>query len=415
MDFDTELPHPSSERMAVHLTNDALRHVRSGHPWIWDGSVTRISHEGAAGDLAVVFDDKRKFAGIGLWDPNSTIPIRMLHHGAPRPIDDEFFGDQILNSFARRQPLHDDPGTTGYRLVHGENDQLPGLVVDQYDTTLVVKLDSVAWVPHLRSVIPAIVELADAERVVVRASRRIDHELPDTLRDSPTVIGTPPDGPIAFHENGLVFEADVERGQKTGHFLDQRDNRRLVAAAATGAKVLDVFCNTGGFSVNAAAGGARSVHSIDISSHAIDATVHHMELNRLALEFSTTHTTLVDDAFEAMEDLIDEQQRFDIVIVDPPSFAPNSASVPAARRAYRRLTSLAIELLGKRGTLVQASCSSRIPANDFYQLVTNEIATAGMQATNTIRTNHALDHPVGFEQGAYLKAVVTNVAPARRQ
>lgn len=415
MNFDTELPAPSPERMAVHLTNDALRQIRGGHPWIWDGSITRVSHTGRAGDLAVMFDDKRKFAGIGLWDPNSAIPIRVLHHGSPRTIDDDFFRDQLLNAFARRQPLHDDPNTTAYRLVHGENDQLPGLVIDQYSSTLVVKLDSAAWVPHLRAVIPPILELADADRVVLRSSRRIEHELPDVLRNSPTVVGEPPTSAITFLENGMTFEADVERGQKTGHFLDQRDNRRLVAATAQGAKVLDIFCNTGGFSVYAAAGGARSVHSIDISDHAVDATAHHMELNRLALGFDTIHTTLVDDAFEAMEDLLDDHQSFDIVVVDPPSFAPNAASVPAARRAYRRLTSLAVELLGKRGTLVQASCSSRIPANDFYQLVTDEIASAGMQATNTIRTGHALDHPIGFEQGAYLKAIITEIVPARRQ
>jgi len=409
MDFDIDLPTPSQKRMAVHVTNDALRQMKSGHPWIWDGSITRISGDGQPGDLAVIFDDKRKFAGIGLWDPDAAISVRMLHNGPPTVIDDAFFADKLLTAVARRQPLHDNPDTTAYRLVHGENDGLPGLVVDRYDTTLVVKLDSPVWVPHLRSVIPAIVELIDAERVVVRSSRRIADRLPAVLLDNPTVIGDAPAGPISFSENGLQFEADVERGQKTGHFLDQRDNRRLIGDQCGDARVLDVFCNTGGFSVYAAAGGATSVHSIDVSAHAIEATEHHMELNRSGLGFTASHTTVVADAFEAMADLVDQRKRFEVLIVDPPSFAPNTASLPAARRAYRRLTSLAVDLLAPGGTLLQASCSTRIDADEFYQLVTNEISLAGCQATKTVRTGHALDHPIGFSQGAYLKAVLTDI------
>jgi len=413
VNLEAELPAPSAERIAVHLTNDALRQVRGGHPWVWDGSIVRASAQGAVGDLAVIFDDKRKFAAIGLWDPTAPIAVRVLHQGSPRTIDADFFADKLLTAFAHRQPLHDRTDTTAYRLVHGENDGLPGLVVDRYDRTLVVKLDSPVWVPHLAMLVEPLVELADAERVVVRVSRRIIEDLPPILRNSPTVFGSRPEGPIEFFENGLQFEADVERGQKTGHFLDQRDNRQLIATRCNGARVLDVFCNSGGFSVYAAAGGARSVHSIDVSEHAIAATVRHIELNRLGLGFETEHTSAVGDAFEAMEDLADHRQRFDVVIVDPPSFAPNSASAPAARRAYRRLTSLAVELLAKGGTLLQASCSSRIPADEFYALVTGEIAESDHKAQHTIRTGHALDHPIGFEQGSYLKAVLADIVPNR--
>ena len=408
-ELEAHLPSASTERIAVNVTNDALRQLRGGHPWIWDGSITKASRDGAPGDLAVIFDDKRKFAGIGLWDPGAAIAVRMLHAGAPRPIDDAFFADAVLSAYARRQWLHDDPDTTGYRLVHGENDGLPGLVVDVYDTSLVVKLDTAAWVPHLTTVISPLLELTDAERVVVRASRRIVPDLPLVLHDSPTVVGTPPPGPVEFLENGLLFEADIERGQKTGHFLDQRDNRALIGARCNNADVLDVFCNTGGFSVYAASGGARSVHSVDVSDHAIAATRRHVERNRSRLGFEARHTASVADAFDAMADLIDQGRRFDVVIVDPPSFAPNAAAVPTASRAYRRLTSRALDLLATGGTLLQASCSSRISADDFVDLVFDEIEFNGLRAINTIRTSHALDHPIGFSQGAYLKAIVTEV------
>ena len=411
LNLHAELPAPSPDRVAVHVTNDALRQIRSGHPWVWDGSIVRTSGEGKAGDLAVVFDDKRKFAAIGLWDPDAPIAVRVLHHGSPRAIDDAFFADRLLAAFAKRQPLHDDADTTGYRLVHGENDGLPGLVVDRYDSTLVIKLDSPVWVPHLASLVEPIASLADASRVVVRASRRIEALLPAVLLGSPTVIGMPPTGPIEFFEHGLAFAADVERGQKTGHFLDQRDNRQLVGSHCADATVLDVFCNTGGFSVHAATGGARSVHSIDVSRHAIDATRSHMETNRQRLGFDTVHSTSVADAFDAMESLVANRRRFDVVIVDPPTFAPNAASVDAGLRAYGRLTALAVDLLASGGTLFQASCSSRIASDVFYELVLDEIDYAGFKAINSIRTGHAIDHPIGFSQGAYLKALLCEVAP----
>lgn len=406
------LPTAPVGRVAVHLTSDALRHVRSGHPWVWEGSITRTSVPGATGDFAVVFDGDRKFAAIGLWDPYGAIAVRLLHHGAPLAIDARFFTDRLIDAYALRQSLHDDPLTTAYRLVHGENDRLPGLVIDRYVDTLVIKLDTVAWWPHLHHIIPSIVELSDAERVIVRASRRIEAQLPMSLRENPTVVGDRPTEPIMFSEHDLLFEADVLRGQKTGHFLDQRDNRQLVASRCHDAKVLDVFCNTGGFSVHAAAAGARSVHSVDISRYAIDATRRHLELNRARSGFRCDHSTTTGDAFEAMATLIAQGKSYDVVIVDPPTFAPNAAALPAARQAYRRLTALASELLASGGTLFQASCSSRVTAPEFYGLVNDELADQNVRAINIVRTGHSVDHPIGFPEGAYLKAVLCDIIPS---
>lgn len=413
MEFTVPLPELSDERLAVNVTPDALRHVRAGHPWIWDGSIEKISRQGRSGELAVIFDDRRKFAAIGMFDPDSPIAIRVLHQGSPSTIDADFFSERLLAALARRQPLIDRGDTTAYRLVHGENDGLPGLVVDRYLNTLVLRLDTAMWLPHLPSIVPQLLELTDINDVVLRTSRRIEAMLPEGIHDGMALVGTLPKGPIRFRENGLVFEADVIKGQKTGHFLDQRNNREMVAARTRDASVLDVFCNTGGFSVNAAAAGARQIHSIDSSPHAIDATSHHMELNRRELDFSAEHTVQVADAFEAMGELVDRRATFDVVIVDPPSFAPNTSALPAARQAYRRLTALAIDLLGAGGTLFQASCSSRIDELDFHDLVADEIDAAGFKATNVIRTSHALDHPITFEQGGYLKATLIDLSLRR--
>lgn len=404
-----DLPAPPTNRVAVHVTKDALRQIRGGHPWIWSDSVQRTNNPGTAGDLAVVFDDSRKFAGIGLWDPAAPIPVRMFHTGKQLAVDRDFFTERLVTAIDRRTPLDDDPDTTAYRLVHGENDGLPGLVIDRYEQTLVVKLDTAAWVPHLSQILPQAVELTNADRVVMRASRSAQRALPAELADGSTIHGEPPDAPIGFLENGLHFVADVIRGQKTGHFLDQRDNRQLVGSQAADADVLDVFCNSGGFTVNAAAAQARSVHSVDVSQHAIATTVKHLEMNKSRMHSDTHLAQTVSDAFDAIESLRASRRRFDIVIVDPPSFAPNNDAIPAAENAYRRLSQEAAQLVHDGGWLFQASCSSRIGSTRFHDIVQRGIIDAGRSAGHEIRTEHALDHPIGFEHGAYLKAVFTQL------
>lgn len=405
-----DLPPISDERIAVHVTPDAMRHMRSGHPWLWDNSIERTNKPGRRGDLAVIFDENREFAAIGLWDPTAPIAVRILHHGSPTRIDAEFFTDRLIAALERRAMLAESESTTAYRLVHGENDQLPGLVVDRYASTLVVKLDTAAWMPWLSLVVPQLVELTDAERVVLRASRNVQGHFPDGFHEGCTLVGTAPTGPIEFLENGLRFQADVVRGQKTGHFLDQRDNRQLVGSQSSDADVLDVFCNSGGFSVHAARGGARSVHSVDVSQHAIDATELHLEMNRSVFPDNLRTRSTASDAFMVMEQLVNERRRFDLVVVDPPSFAPNNDAIPGAERAYRELTGLAVELLHDGGWLFQASCSSRISSDRFHEVVAEGLERSGRQMMSAVRTTHAVDHPITFAQGSYLKAVMAQIA-----
>lgn len=401
-----DLPHPSDRRIAVRVTRDALRQLRGGSPWLYDGSITSVSHDGAPGDLAVVFDDQRNFAAIGLWDPTSPIRVKVLHAGRPRQIDGGFWRDRVDAALGRRSGLLADESTNGYRIVHGENDGLPGLVVDRYDRTLVVKIYTPAWFPHLAAVVDALVDRVDPERVVVRLGRSVTAGETFAIADGDTIVGPPPSGPIRFRERGLVLEADVERGQKTGHFLDQRDNRALVRSMAEGLDVLDVFASTGGFSLCAAAGGARSVHMIDQSAPAIETARRNIAHNRHLPEVRrcAVHAT-VGDAFEVLARLASRDERFDLVVVDPPSFASNQGAVPRALAAYARLTRLALAVTKPGGTLVQCSCSSRVPTDEFVQAVLDAAASAGRDAHITRRTGHAVDHPIGFEHGEYLKTV----------
>ena len=404
------LPEPGERRLAVRVTADAMRQIRGGSPWLYDGSITSVSHDGEPGDLAVIFDDKRKFAAIGLWDPTSPIRVKLLHRGSPTQIDGEFWRAVLSNSFDRRAMLADDPDTTAYRLVHGENDALPGLIVDRYDQTLVVKIYTPAWFAHLADVVDALTELQSPVRIVLRLSRSVAGGETFGLSDGDTIVGPAPDGPVLFRERDLTMEADVVHGEKTGHFLDQRDNRALVRSMAEGASVLDVFASTGGFSLAAAAGGATSVHLIDQSAPALETAKRNLAHNHRLGEVRRcqVHTT-VGDAFQVLGDLAKRNEQYDIVILDPPSFAGNQAAVPRALAAYARLARLGLAVAKPGGTLIQASCSSRVTTDEFVSTVLDAAASAGVDVHERRRTGHAVDHPIGFEFGAYLKAVYLSV------
>lgn len=409
-------PVPGERRLAVRVTDDALRWIRAGHPWLFADSITSVSGDGRPGDLAVIFDRRRRFRAIGLYDPASPIRVRMLHQGDPQPITTEWWRARLSAALERRRGLLTSPRTTGVRCVHGENDGLPGLVVDRYADVAVVEVYSAAWMAHLATLVPLIETLLGVGTVVLRLARRIRDEVPAGITDGMALVGELPEAPVLFCENGLRVESDVVAGNKTGYFLDQRDNRRLVGEAARGARVLDVFSSSGGFSLAAAAGGAASVLSVDISGPALEAARRNLAHNRARPEVRRCrHTTRRGDAFEVMADLAARGEVFDIVVVDPPSFAPNRAAVAGALGAYARLTGLAVGLIAPGGLLVQASCSSRVGSEEFLGVVTTGAGQAGADLAVVRRTGHPADHPVGFAQGHYLDAVFATVHPNRRR
>lgn len=415
-DVLAQLPEPNDRRVAVRVSNDAVRQVRGGHPWVFESSITSTSDAARSGDLAVLFDGERRFVGIGLYDESSAIKVRVLHHGRPMPITAAWWERRFAEALERRRELFASTATTGFRCVHGENDGLPGLVVDRYADALVVKLYSAAWVPHLRTVVAVLERLLSPDVVVVRLSRALRRDGAAAIADGTAVVGRQPDGPLLFRENDLVLEADVVAGQKTGHFLDQRDNRRLVGTMAAGARVLDVFSCTGGFSLAAAAGGARSVHRVDTSTQALEAATRNVGHNdHLPAVRSCGYRTTVGDAFDVMAALGERDERYDVVVVDPPSFAQRQDSIHGALRAYRRLASLAAALIEDGGLLVQASCSSRVATADFLSAVHDGSADAGRRLEEINRTAHPVDHPIGFPHGAYLKALFARVHRERRR
>lgn len=413
MTFDlSRLPQPGDKRLAVRTTPAAQRAIRQGHPWVFDHAIESVSPQGRAGDLAVIFDQYRRFMAVGLYDPDSPIRIRVLQYGTSATIDAAWLTGRLLVAAALRQPLAA-TDTDGYRLVHGENDGLPGLVIDRYASTVVVKLYTLAWLAWLPALMEAIEEVQHPERVILRLSR--DAAADDArlygLRDGSMLRGAAPVQPIEFRENGLLFAADVIHGQKTGFFLDQRDNRARVRMLAARKKTLNVFAYSGGFSVYAAAGSAPSVVSLDLSVPALaDAEANFRRNRAIPAVAACRHQTMAGDAFDALADLGRTGARFDLVIVDPPAFAKRESEAPRALQAYARLTKLALGATRPGGTVVLASCSSRVSADDFFAAVTNAAAEVRRPLHEIERTGHALDHPIGFPEGAYLKCLFA-VAP----
>ncbi len=397
------LPSITPARLAIKLRPAVEKIVRSGHPWVFDKGIVKQNAEGKAGDFAIIFDQKKnKFLAIGLFDPDSPIRIKILAANKPATINSDWFEEKISTAFQKRKLLLE-TDTNSYRLIYGENDGLPGLIADVYDSVLVVKLYSAIWMPFLKDIFPLLLKATNCKTLVLRLSRNLQ-KAPESLHglhDGQVLFGKLENENIIFKEHSLNFEANVIHGHKTGYFLDHRHNRFKIRSLSKGKTVLDIFAYAGGFSVNALAGGATNVTSLDISKPALELAKRNVSLNKL----TANHSILVGDAFAEMEALKQERKRFDLVIVDPPSFAKKESEIAGALRSYERLTQLAIDLVSRNGILMMASCSSRILADDFYELVISTLTKSGRGFSEIERTLHDIDHPIGFAEGAYLKSI----------
>ncbi len=406
IDF-SRLPAAAEKNISVRVKGAAERAVRQGHPWVFEESILRQSHLGNAGDLAVIYDrEKNNFLAVGLYDPLSPIRIKILQALQPMRIDRAFFAEKLRAAQAKRSPLINE-GTTGYRLVYGESDGFPALILDRYGDTLVMKLYTIAWLPHLQALFGALEEAVVFDNLILRLSRALQSDRLNVaqlygLRDGQQLIGDSAAEQTPFLENGLLFQADLRQGHKTGFFFDQRENRQKARELAQGQRVLDVFSYSGGFSVYALAGGARSITALDASEPALETLAVNVENNG----FDAKQIDVMrGDAFASLMQLIKTRRKFNMVIVDPPAFANSRASMRNAVMAYRRLVEMALRLLANEGWLVMASCSSRIKTEMFYELVERSATVAGYKLDIIEKTGHALDHPVGFPEAEYLKAL----------
>ena len=400
------MSHPEKlPRLRLRVDATAETILRSGHPWLFADSVREQNRPGELGELAVIFDRKDKFLAVGLFDPDSPLRVRILRSGKPQSIDPAWWQKHFAQSIAKRAGLFDDK-TTGYRLINGESDGWPGLVLDRYGTTLVLKIYTAAWLPRLEEILALIGGGWPHERLVLRLSRNIQSVAKTQFRvaDGDILHGPPLDGPVVFLENDLSFEADVLRGQKTGFFLDQRENRRRVESLARGRQVLNAFSFSGGFSLYAARGGARSVTDLDISPHALESARRNFALNQSeAAVTNCRHETIQADAFLWLA--ANAQRKFDLIVLDPPSLAKREAERAGAIQAYGKLARHGVAHLNAGGILVAASCSAHVSSDEFFAMVRESVRGTGRRFEELETTAHAPDHPATFPEGHYLKCV----------
>ncbi|MCU0770864.1 MAG: class I SAM-dependent rRNA methyltransferase [Verrucomicrobia bacterium] len=396
---------PGSPTLRLRVSRVAEARIRGGHPWVFSDSVRETNRPGRDGELAVLYDRNDRFLAVGLFDSTSPIQVRILHRGKPCTIDESWFGRNLARALQARASLFDS-GTNGYRLINGESDGWPALVVDRYNTTLVLKLYSVAWLQRLEMLQSLLVRGPAPERIVLRLSRNIqDAAGRDFGRaDGDLLFGPPVDAPPVFLENGIRFEVDVVRGQKTGFFLDQRENRERIAKVASGRRVLNAFSFSGGFSLYAARGGARVVTDLDISSHALEQARCNWGLNAGEPWASAcAYEAVQADAFEWLGGRSDRQ--FDLIVLDPPSLARRESERAGAIAAYQRLATDAIRWLADGGILFAASCSAHVTAEEFFEAVRKAARAGDRRATELETTGHALDHPATFPEAQYLKGI----------
>jgi len=397
--FAIDFPEIVPKRLAVKLTAVGERNVRNGHPWIFTDSILKLNKGGKSGDLTIVFSkNKNEVIGIGLLDPDSPIRIKMLTNIGGVTIDTSFFEEKINKAFALRAELLETV-TNSYRLLFGENDGFPGFIADVYDNALVVKLYSAIWFPYLKAILEKLIETTSCETVVLRLSRKLQGNGFHNFYDGQILFGKLSDEVVQFTEHGVKFSANVIKGHKTGYFLDHRHNRKNVGALSKNKKVLDVFAYAGGFSIHALANGAKEVTSLDISEQALQVAKENAQLN----SFSGVHKTISGDAFAELKKLCDTNSKFDVVVIDPPSFAKRKTEISIALKKYEQLAKLGEKITFKNGTLVLASCSSRISLEEFFDINNKALQTSGRNFECFKKTFHDIDHPITFPEGAYLK------------
>lgn len=391
----------------IQISKTLQGKIRKGYPWVFNYQIQNQIPEAKPENLGVIYDHKNRFLAMGLWDPHSDLCFRVLSLGKPQKINSDFFLNRLHLAMGIREVL-EHQGTTGYRVINGENDGFPGLVLDRYEDTLVIKLYASSWFTFLNELCEMFQKAFKSKLVVLRLAKNITKAPGFNYQDGQVLYGSAGSSWVEFKENGLKFLADVVAGQKTGFFLDQRDNRLKISGMVKNKSVLNVFSYSGGFSVYAVAGGCNSVVEVDSNPFALKTSLQNLKLNFPDQAFpSPEFMQEQGDAFQILSKMKSEKRSFDLVILDPPAFARSKKQKSQAIEAYVRLAKAGAQVTS--GILFAASCTRHVAANEFYDAVCLGIRSTGKKYEELDKTGHALDHPAGFIEARYLKSVYFNL------
>jgi 23S rRNA (cytosine1962-C5)-methyltransferase len=394
----------------IILHPDKERSLLRRHPWIFATSVAHFVGQARPGDTVDVVADNGKPLGKAAWSPASQIRARMWSFDTEEIIDDVFFKRRVAAAVARRMVLPELQGQQGLRLIHAESDGLPGVIADRYGDTIVLALTSAGAEKWRDAIAGALKKATGCARIYERSDsevRKLEGLEPNTgwlLGEGPTRV--------AIEENGIKLLVDIAGGHKTGFYLDQRDNRLLLCKLASGKRVLNCFCYTGGFSLQALAGGASEVISVDSSGPALDMARDNLTHNpQLDAERNNRAEWRDADVFAELRKLREAREQFDIIVLDPPKFAPSASHADRAARAYKDINLLGFRLLAPGGLLMTYSCSGGIGLELFQKIVAGAALDSGRRARIVKRLQGSADHPVALEfpEGEYLKGLLVQV------
>jgi 23S rRNA (cytosine1962-C5)-methyltransferase len=375
------------------------------HPWLFSGAVDRLEGRARPGDTVDVLAADGRPLGRAAWSPSSQIRARIWSFDAEDVIDHAFFKRRVAASVARRKTLPELAGQQGLRLIHAESDGLPGIIADRYGDTVVLQLSSAGAEKWRGAIADSLFKATGCTRIYERSDLDL-RSLEGLEPVTGWIHGAASDTPLVIEENAVRMEVDIVGGHKTGFYLDQRDNRRRVAEIARDRRVLNCFCYTGGFSLQALAGGAREVVSVDSSGPALETARRNLALNP---QLDAARAIWMEaDVFGELRSLRAAGERYDLIILDPPKFAHTAAQAERAARAYKDINLLGLQLLAPGGLLMTYSCSGGIGAELFRKIVAGAALDAGRSARIVEQLHGAADHPVdlAFPEGEYLKGLL---------
>jgi len=383
----------------ITLRKNQERRIKSGHPWVFSNEIDKLPANLTPGQTAQVYDSRGYVVGSGFYNPKSLIAVRLYSRGA-QELDLELMVTRISAAARLRQSLY--PGSSDYRLLYGESDGLPGLIVDRYGDQLVMEIMSLGMDIRRDLIVEALTEVLHPACIYERSDSY--SRVLEGLRETESVLLGALKPEVVIDENGLKFAVNIKHGQKTGWFYDQRDNRLALRQYVRGKRVLDCFCHTGGFALNAAAAGAKSVLGLDISDRAIEQAIKSAGLNNLSglCQFEPA------DVLHTLKERVESGEKYEVVILDPPAFAKNKKSIESALKGYKEINLRAMKLLSPGGILVSCSCSYHVDDEQFKVMLVDAARDANRTLKMLEFRHQSKDHPVllACRETQYLKCAI---------
>lgn len=392
---------------SVKLKKGKEKAVRQLHPWVFSGAIDQIKGSPENGDIIMVTDSNNNFLAYGFFNNKSRVAVRLLEWNLETEINESWWRKKIRTAVKHRDELNN-VDTNTYRLIFSEADFLPGLIVDRYADFLSVQIltSGIENIKHI--ILDELQQLLSPKGIFDRSDASARAHDGMEASSGGILLGTEPPEFVSVKENGIFYQVNIAEGQKSGFYCDQRDNRKLVADYVKGKKVLDCFSYSGGFSLNALAKGAKEVISVDSSALALDTLKRNMEINNFN---GIPHRLIQSDVNKQLRTFREENEKFDVIILDPPKYAPSRSALTKASRAYKDLNRMAMLLLEEGGLLATYSCSGAVDISMFKQIIAWAALDAGKEVQFIQQFSQPADHPVrsSFPEGEYLKGLLCRV------